>query len=67
MRLTTALCRCECEMDGAFKVQLLRVVLSFADRDGDNMKNKRLLLSSADRKRQARLLDSMWPAVLVPL
>ena len=54
-------------MDGAFKVQLLRVVLSFADRDGDNMKNKRLLLSSADRKRQARLLDSMWPVVLVPL
>jgi hypothetical protein len=35
-------------MDNAFKIQYLRVVLNFCDRDADNQRNKMLLLSKVD-------------------
>eukprot|EP01104_Vermistella_antarctica_P009510 TRINITY_DN2450_c0_g1_i1.p1 TRINITY_DN2450_c0_g1~~TRINITY_DN2450_c0_g1_i1.p1 ORF type:complete len:574 (+),score=124.23 TRINITY_DN2450_c0_g1_i1:237-1724(+) len=41
---------CQCNPDSAIKVQFLRVILNFCDRDGDNLRNKALLLSKRERQ-----------------
>ena len=39
---------CNCDPEGSLRTQLLRVVHNFLDRDGDNTRNKRLLLTRSE-------------------
>lgn len=47
---------CDCNPDSALKIQFLRLLHNFCDRDGDNRSIKRLLLSTTER----RVVESNW-------
>jgi hypothetical protein len=45
---------CACNPESALKIQFLRLVHNFCDRDADNTKNKHLMLSPTERQRSHR-------------
>ena len=48
---------CQCNPESTPKVQYLRLVHNFCDRDGDNLANKRRMLSDAERA----FVRRFWP------